>query len=405
MKQFLGRKLPMKNGYYTTSEAAALLGISKATLLRRIDLGDIRPDRTDRVTGYHYFTQRTINTHLYYRYRHSCHTIMETCKELPVFTFIDLFAGIGGIRLGFEAAGGTCLFSSEIDKYAIKTYRHMFRDRREHEPAGDITKINELEIPFHDILCAGFPCQPFSIAGVSKYGSLGWQHGFQHPTKGTLFFDIARILAHHRPKAFFLENVKNLKSHDKGKTWKIIEATLRELGYDVYSRIFDAQLAVPQHRERIFIVGFRSDLKVPFDFPEIPPRHPKLRDILETQPVDPKYTLTDHLWKYLQDYAAKHKAKGNGFGFGLADLDGVTRTLSARYHKDGSEILIPQPGRNPRRLTPAECARLQGFPEPWWKPVVSDTQAYRQFGNAVAVPLIESVAKHMIQCMAARKQA
>ena len=213
MKQFLGRKLPMKNGYYTTSEAAALLGISKATLLRRIDSGDIRPDRTDRVTGYHYFTQRTINTHLYYRYRHSCHTIMETCKELPVFTFIDLFAGIGGIRLGFEAAGGTCLFSSEIDKYAIKTYRHMFRDRREHEPAGDITKINELEIPFHDILCAGFPCQPFSIAGVSKYGSLGWQHGFQHPTKGTLFFDIARILAHHRPKAFYLENDKNLKSH------------------------------------------------------------------------------------------------------------------------------------------------------------------------------------------------
>lgn len=390
----------MKNGFYTVAEAAEALCVSKTTLTRRIEAGEITPDKVDRKTGYRYFTQQAINRHIAERYWQAEHLQRPESNTTPAFTFIDLFAGIGGIRLGFEAAGGECLFSSEIDKYAVKTYEHVFRNRSEHEPAGDITQIDATSVPAHDILCGGFPCQPFSIAGVSKYESLGWKHGFQHPAKGTLFFDVVRILAHHRPKAFFLENVKNLKSHDKGKTWAVIEKTLRDMGYDVHARILDAQLVVPQHRERIFIVGFRSDLCINFTFPDIEQQKPKLRDILEKDPVDSKYTLTDHLWKYLQDYAERHRAKGNGFGFGLADLDGVTRTLSARYHKDGSEILIPQAGKNPRRLTPAECARLQGFPEPWWYPVVSDTQAYRQFGNAVAVPLIEIVAKQMIRCMA-----
>lgn len=312
--------------------------------------------------------------------------------QAPRFTFIDLFAGIGGIRCGFEQAGGKCLFSSEIDKYAARTYAAMFGD---HEPAGDITRIPAGDIPAHDVLCGGFPCQPFSIAGVSKYGALGCRHGFEHPTKGTLFFDIARILEHHQPKAFFLENVKNLKSHDRGRTWQVIEATLADLGYDVKARIMDAKVVVPQHRERIFIVGYRSELGVRFDFPDMTDKKPKLADILENE-VDPKYTLTDHLWDYLQKYAEKHRAKGNGFGYGLVDPDGISRTLSARYYKDGSEILVPQAGRNPRRLTPAECARLQGFPERWEKLPVSDTQAYKQFGNAVAVPLVAEVAKAML---------
>lgn len=380
------------------AEAAAFIGISKATLARRVAKRELVPDRSDNVTGYRYFRKHTLEVYKATRYQTLTNKSEHRQQQAPRFSFIDLFAGIGGIRQGFETAGGTCLFSSEIDKYAVKTYSNVFGG---HEPVGDITAVDERSIPPHDVLCAGFPCQPFSIAGVSKYGSLGWEHGFQHPTKGTLFFDIARILKHHAPKAFFLENVKNLRSHDKGKTWKVIEATLDEIGYHVHSRIFDAQLVVPQHRERIFIAGFRKDLKVPFSFPEITPVQIKVRDILEKNPVDPKYTLTDHLWRYLQDYAERHRAKGNGFGFGLVDLDGITRTLSARYFKDGSEILIPQLGKNPRRLTPAECARLQGFPEAWWTPVVSDTQAYKQFGNAVAVPLVSCVAKQMISCLGA----
>ena len=387
----------MKDGLYSTSEAAKLIGISRATLLRRVESGDIVPDRTDMVTRYHGFSRGTIDAHLASRYKTSL--LPPLPDSGSPFTFIDLFAGIGGIRLGFEAAGGECVFSSEIDKYAVKTYEHMFADRKEHSPVGDITQVDNEAIPAHDFLLGGFPCQPFSIAGVSKYQSLGWKHGFDHPTKGTLFFHVARIIAHHKPKAFFLENVKNLMSHDKGKTWEIIRRTLEDLGYDVHARIFDAQLVVPQHRERIFIVGFRKDLRVPFLFPKIRNRHPKLKRILEKNP-DEKYTLTDHLWEYLQEYAAKHKAAGNGFGYGIADIEGVTRTLSARYYKDGSEILIAQAGKNPRRLTPAECARLQGFPAPWQYPVVSDTQAYRQFGNAVAVPLIEEVARQMVRCLA-----
>jgi len=308
--------------------------------------------------------------------------------------FIDLFAGIGGFRLGFERAGGECVFSSEWDRFCQKTYQANFGE----VPQGDITKIPEASIPPHDILVAGFPCQPFSIAGVSKHTALGVAHGFQHPTQGTLFFDVVRILRHHRPAAFVLENVKNLLSHDRGRTFRVIRHTLGvELGYSLYYQILDARTVVPQHRERVFIVGFREPID--FRFPHLPDKKPRLADILEDD-VPPQYTLTDHLWNYLREYAEKHKSRGNGFGYGLADPNGVTRTLSARYYKDGSEILIPQEGKNPRRLTPRECARLMGFPDSF-KIVVSDTQAYRQFGNSVVVPVAEAVAREVIECLTA----
>ncbi len=308
------------------------------------------------------------------------------------FTFIDLFAGIGGFRIAFERAGGQCVFSSEWDVQAQKTYQANFGD----EPSGDITKIAASEIPDHDILTAGFPCQPFSIAGVSKHNALGNSHGFEHATQGTLFFDVARIIAEKRPSAFLLENVKNLKSHNKGHTFRVIEETLRdELGYYVYHKVIDAKYVVPQHRERIYIVGFREPRA--FEFPVWEDRKLEFQSILEPK-VDPKYTLTDHLWQYLQDYAAKHKAKGNGFGFGLGDLEGITRTLSARYYKDGSEILIPQEDSNPRRLTPRECARLMGFPETF-QIVCSDTRAYKQFGNSVVVPVVEELARKIVHSL------
>ncbi|MDQ0658387.1 DNA (cytosine-5-)-methyltransferase [Paenibacillus sp. W2I17] len=309
------------------------------------------------------------------------------------FRFIDLFAGIGGMRIAFESVNGHCVFSSEWDKYAQKTYFSNFGEL----PKGDITKIQSQEIPDHDILVAGFPCQPFSLAGVSKKTSLGKEHGFLDKTQGTLFFDVARIIKEKRPKAFLLENVKNLRSHDKGKTFEIIRSTLEELDYNLHITVLDGKYYVPQHRERIFIVGFDRNIfkgKETFNFPipngEILP----FKSILD-QTVEDKYTLSDKLWQYLQDYAEKHRLKGNGFGFGLTDLDGIARTLSARYHKDGSEILIPSiNGGNPRRLTPRECARLQGYPEEF-KIVVSDTQAYRQFGNSVVVPLVKDIAKQI----------
>jgi len=315
----------------------------------------------------------------------------------PRFTFIDLFAGIGGMRLGFESAGGQCVFTSEWDKYAQKTYYSNFGEI----PKGDITKIDASSIPDHDILVAGFPCQPFSIAGVSKKNSLGRAHGFLDQTQGTLFFDVARIIQAKRPRAFLLENVKNLKTHDKGRTFRIICETLSKLGYSLHVNVLDGKYYVPQHRERIFIVGFDMNVYMGlegFEFPTPPDNSPRLRDILEEN-VEERYTLTDKLWNYLQQYAEKHKAKGNGFGYGLADLDGITRTLSARYYKDGSEILIPQgEGKNPRKLTPRECARLQGFPDSF-KITVSDTQAYKQFGNSVVVPLIRDIAKQMVLAM------
>ncbi len=306
--------------------------------------------------------------------------------------FIDLFAGIGGFRLAFESLGCECVFVSEWDKFAQKTYQDNFG----HIPAGDIQKISSKKIPDHDILTAGFPCQPFSIAGVSKHNSLGNEHGFNHPTQGTLFFEIVRILRDKSPQAFLLENVKNLLSHNKGKTFSVIENTLtEELGYYLYYQVIDASLLLPQHRKRIFLVGFRKPIK--FCFPLINPVNINIEDILEDN-VDEKYTLTDNLWQYLQNYAEKHKAKGNGFGFGIVDLKGKTRTLSARYYKDGSEILIPQIGKNPRKLTPRECARLQGFPEDF-KITVSDTRAYQQFGNSVAVPIVKEIAKEIIKSL------
>lgn len=319
------------------------------------------------------------------------------CSGGETFTFIDLFAGIGGMRLAYEAVGGRCVYSNEWNKYCQQTYFANFGEL----PDGDITRVNEYEIPNHDILVAGFPCQPFSIAGVSKKNSLGRATGFQDKTQGTLFFDVCRILNAKRPKAFMLENVKNLKSHDKGRTFKVIMDSLEELDYEVYSAVLDGQNYVPQHRERIIIVGFdrkRYGSGLPFNF-DITPVRPKpvMRDILEPE-VDDKYTLSDKLWTYLQNYAAKHRAAGNGFGYGIADPDGISRTLSARYYKDGSEILIAQEGKNPRRLTPRECARLQGFPDTF-RIVVSDTQAYRQFGNSVVVPLITDVAGLVVNRM------
>jgi DNA (cytosine-5)-methyltransferase 1 len=318
--------------------------------------------------------------------------------EAVPFKFIDLFAGVGGLRIGLESVGGRCIFSSEWDKYCQKTYKAWFGET----PAGDITKLQPADIPDHDVLAGGFPCQPFSIAGVSKKNSLGRAHGFKDQSQGSLFFHLATIIELKRPPVIFLENVKNLRSHDKGKTWKVIESTLKGLDYTIFAGVIDAAGWVPQHRERIFIVGFDKHVfgdQVSFRFPSAPPGDPpKFKSILEQRP-DPKYTLTDHLWKYLQKYAAKHAKAGNGFGYGLADLEGVSRTISARYYKDGSEILIPQRDKNPRRLTAREAAKLMGFDPDRYKIVVSDTQAYRQFGNAVVPPVAAAVAREMVRAI------
>lgn len=319
----------------------------------------------------------------------------------PGFRFVDLFAGIGGLRIGFESIGGHCVFTSEWDRFSKQTYALNYPDN--HEISGDIRPFSEDPslVPEHDVLLAGFPCQPFSLAGVSKKNSLGRPHGFLCDMQGTLFFDTARIIAHHRPAAFLLENVKNLQRHDKGRTFAVIMATLRDkLGYHVQARVISSAPWVPQKRERIFIVGFREKTDFDLEKLEIPSveHGPKLGSILDpNESVDPKYTLTEHLWNYLQNYKAKHEAKGNGFGYGLFGPDDVARTLSARYHKDGSEILIRQDGKRPRRLTPQECARLMGFERPGrpFRIGVSDTQAYRQFGNAVVVPVIEHLAEAM----------
>lgn len=342
-------------------------------------------------------------------------------NKTPIFTFIDLFAGIGGIRLGFEAAGGQCVFTSEWNQWSRKTYLANFGD--DHPFVGDITKVEPDDVPDHDVLLGGFPCQPFSLAGVSKKNALGRPHGFECTTQGTLFFDIQRIIEAKRPKAFLLENVKNLLSHDKGNTFKVIRRVLEEeLGYKIHCKVIDGKSWVPQHRERILIVGFREPTDFTWDDLQIPEQGPAIQSILHpedgsedaetpytTAPlarVNPKYTLTPKLWAYLQNYAAKHAAAGNGFGFGLVKPGTThhTRTLSARYHKDGSEILIHQPRKRPRRLTPRECARLMGFPADFKIPV-SDTQAYRQFGNSVVVPVIKEVARIMAPRVAELKQA
>ena len=326
---------------------------------------------------------------------------MSKKKTIKEKTFIDLFAGIGGLRLAYESTGAHCVYSNEWNKFSQITYKANFNET----PDGDITKVKVADIPDHDILVGGFPCQPFSIAGVSKKNSLGRATGFEDKTQGTLFFNICSILKEKRPKAFMLENVKNLLSHDEKRTFGIIKDSLENsledggLEYKIFYKVLDGQAYVPQHRERIVIVGFdakRYGKDFDFSFDLTPPeRKPVLSDILEEK-VDDKYTLSDHLWTYLQAYAAKHKAAGNGFGYGLAKLDGVSRTISARYYKDGAEILIPQTGKNPRRLTPRECARLQGFPDTFIIPV-SDGQAYKQFGNSVVVPLMADVASLVVK--------
>ncbi len=316
------------------------------------------------------------------------------------FTFCDLFAGIGGFRLGLEAVGGECIFSCEYDSHAQKTYAAWFGET----PEGDIRELDLSNMPDHDVLAAGFPCQPFSIAGVSKKNSLGRKHGFLDKTQGTLFFHLATIIEIKRPPVIILENVKNLMSHDKGKTWGVIQETLDRLNYEIHFQVINSADYVPQKRKRVFIVGFDKKVfkgKSGFTFPEPPPGpQPKFRDILEDSP-DPKYTLTDHLWDYLQRYAEGHRKKGNGFGFGMTDLDGASRTLSARYYKDGSEVLIPSGSskKNPRRLSPREAARLMGFPDEL-KIVVSDTQAYKQFGNAVVPPVSEAVGRAVVKVFA-----
>lgn len=320
--------------------------------------------------------------------------------DKPTFTFIDLFAGMGGFRLAMQKQGGKCVFSSEWNTYAQKTYFSNFGEI----PFGDITLegTKKLIPDGFDILCAGFPCQPFSIAGVSKKNSLGRANGFLDKTQGTLFFDVADIINRKKPKVIYLENVKNLFSHDKGRTFKVIAETLDNLGYNVHAKILDGQGYVPQHRERIMIVGFRRDVfhsLEQFSFPEPPEQKRCIKEILETE-VDKKYTLSDKLWSYLQNYAQKHKEKGNGFGFGIANLNGISRTLSARYYKDGSEILIDQGKEmNPRRLTPRECARLMGYEDKYIIKSVSDVQAYRQCGNSVVVPLITAVSEKVVSTL------
>jgi len=397
----LFRKLRNDN-VLSIRETAELLGVTQKTVYRW-ENGEINPRKAN---------IQLLENRLEYR--------KQSCNPHTDFTFIDLFAGIGGIRRGFEASNGKCVFTSEWDTYAQKTYKANFSD--DHEIAGDITKILPADIPKFDVLLAGFPCQPFSIAGVSKKNSLGRAHGFMDKAQGTLFFDVLRILKHHRPAAFLLENVKNLRGHNKGDTFETIRGALEnDLGYHISFRVIDAKGYVPQHRERIFIAGFKEDTGFDFDKLEFanPAKGPILKDILhnenekteepftiipdlvganETCKVNEKYTLSDKLWNYLQAYAAKHKAKGNGFGFGLNGPEDKARTLSARYYKDGSEILIRQEGKNPRRLTPRECARLMGYDNsrvPGMIIPVSDTRAYAQFGNSVVVPVIEEIARYM----------
>lgn len=305
---------------------------------------------------------------------------------------IDLFAGIGGIRRGFEQASGNnveCVFTSEWDKYATETYKANYPGEEVH---GDITLIDEEEVPEHDILLAGFPCQPFSQAGLKK--------GFDD-TRGTLFFDIERILLAKRPKAFLLENVKRLKSHDGGRTLEVILRHLKAAGYNnLQTEVLRARdFGLPQNRERILIVGFLDD-NVKFEFPTATGIPTRVGDILENNP-DEKYTISDRLWEGHQRRKKENKIKGKGFGFGIVDENSeYTNTISARYYKDGSEILISQKNKNPRKLTPREAARLQGFPDSF-KIVTSDNQAYKQFGNSVPVNVMEAVAEQMLKSMEA----
>jgi DNA (cytosine-5)-methyltransferase 1 len=379
--------------YRSQDELAKALGVTERTI-RRWSVGEGIP-KSAYLTAIHHELAR------------------DDSPREPSFTFVDLFAGIGGLRRAFQALNGKCVFTSEWDIHACRTYNTNFPDGE--EIAGDITKVIPSSVPDHDILLAGFPCQPFSLAGVTKKNSLGRAHGFKDRAQGTLFFNVLKILEKKQPKAFLLENVKNLRSHDGGRTYQVIIGGLRELGYTVYDTVIDARSWVPQHRERIFLVGFKQPVSFSFSEVETPQSVPTLKSVLHSHTetpeppytitvrnrtvVNPRYTLSDHLWKYLQDYAAKHRSRGNGFGYSLFSSEDVARTLSARYHKDGSEILIEQRGKNPRRLTPRECARLMGFDLPDQAPFVipvSDTQAYRQFGNSVVVPMVHALARVIV---------
>ena len=394
----LSKLLKEVRKHKTQKEIAQILRIGTKTVSRWGN-GHVEPDQIGRLTLKDFINPETPKP-------------VKQKKVGSQFTFIDLFAGIGGIRIAFEEQGGKCVFTSELDNYAQTTYGTNFGD--ENPINGDITEVDAADIPKHDVLLAGFPCQPFSIAGVSKKNSLNKSHGFQDETQGTLFFDVARIIHEKKPKAFLLENVKNLMSHDKGRTFDVIKRILEtELGYHIHYRIIDGAHFVPQHRERIIIVGFKKKIAFSFDEIELPPKNQRtIGQILhKTDGAEPilehdgdkyfdhkkkkildKYTLTDGLWTYLQNYAAKHKAAGNGFGFGLVHPHSVSRTLSARYYKDGSEILVYQgPKKNPRRLTPRECARLMGFHDNYIIPV-SDTRAYKQFGNSVVVDVMRHAA-------------
>lgn len=375
------KALRLKTGL-SRVETAGLLGVTERTVLR-YENGESRPSPIAIKWLQEYIAK-----------------LPPPLKKPATFRFIDLFAGIGGLRIGFDQIGGRCVFTCEWDKYSQETYRENFG--MGHPIAGDIRDYSRDPslIPAHDVLLAGFPCQPFSIAGVSKKNALGRPHGFLCDTQGTLFFDLAQIIAHHQPPVFLLENVKNLQRHDQGRTFATIMNVLtNELGYEVHSRVISSAPWVPQKRERIFIAGFKKGSQFDFNRLAIPEASPKLGSILDPHDVvDPKYTLTAHLWNYLKDYKDKHAAKGNGFGYSLFGPNDVARTLSARYFKDGSEVLIAQPGGRPRRLTPRECARLMGFTRSdgsEFSIPVSDTQAYRQFGNAVVVPVVKSVAALM----------
>lgn len=371
----------------TLAEVASELGVSERTA-RRYENGEFEPGRAELIILEQKVAKR------------------RPGEKQPAFRFIDLFAGIGGLRIGFEGIGGKCVFTSEWDRFCRESYSRNFPEDEDHVFNGDIREFTKNDatldmIPEHDVLLAGFPCQPFSIAGVSKKTSLGRAHGFLDETQGTLFFDVAKIIQRHQPKAFLLENVKNLRSHDKGKTFATIMAVLtEELGYHVETRVISSEPWVPQKRERIFLVGFRKNSGFDFNNLQIPEQPwPKLGDILEPEDqVDEKYVLTEKLWAYLQAYKEKHSKAGNGFGFGLCGPEDVTRTLSARYYKDGSEVLVDRgAGKRPRRLTPKECARLMGFEKDnrIWSQCVSDTQAYKQFGNSVVVPVVEAIAELM----------
>ena len=320
-----------------------------------------------------------------------------------MITFIDLFCGIGGFHRAFTKAGAQCVFANDYDRKSSVVYLNNYKGSENYYYPGPISKwtqSNNFQVPKHNILTAGFPCQPFSIAGVSKKNALGRSHGFLDKTQGTLFFDIATIIKRRKPDCFVLENVKNLKYHNKGDTYKTIISTLEKLGYRIPEpQIIDAANFVPQHRERIFIIGFRKKFKYDYVFPEIKSRKRNLINFLEKDPPE-KYTLTKNLWKYLQDYKAKHKLAGNGFGYGLIEpgIDNRTRTISARYYKDGAEVLISQgKGKPPRRLTPRECANLMGFPKSHKFEGVADTEAYKQFGNAVVVPVAQAIAESVVK--------